>query len=762
MPAQARRVAATALSILVSTLLVAASAAALPPAPDSPQSPPAAQLPGSGEQPTDRFIVKFTHESQDDSRWRDDAYGAVGGDAGVVVEQLHETSLGTNVITTDRELGADQADAFLADLNALPGVEFAERDGRSRTASVPTDPYYAQQWDLASTAAGINMEKAWELSRGKGTVVAVVDTGIARHSDLEYPAIPGRLAKALPGYDMVSADDAAKNDFSTANDGDGRDPDPSDPGDWTTRFGQCDDDLPAEPSSWHGTHVAGTIAAVTGNGKGVAGVAPDASILPVRVLGVCGGYNSDIADGIIWAAGGSVPGVARKNKHRADVINLSLGGSGTCSRTYQAAIDFAVGKGIPVVVAAGNEYGKVSDSSPANCRNVIVVGAVTSAGARAAYSNYGSNVDVMAPGGDDPESLDPLGVLSTSNKGTKGPTTEAYAMDIGTSMATPHVAGTIALMLARNPTLTPAAVESLLKATARPLKCNIAHGCGAGIIDAGAAVRATLPPLKPSVPLISGTSRVGRVLSASTNAWGPAPVALAYRWYRAGNPIPLATASTYALLPADAGKAITVAVTGSKKGYSSLRKTSAPTTAVARGKLRTQIPRVDGTARVASKLTAVPGAWGSTPVTLSYRWYRSGKPITGATKKTYTLVGADAGKSLKLAVTGIKDGYSPSRQVSTPTGTVVKGKLTTTGPKTNGKAQVGSTLSISMKKWGPSPVALTYRWYRSGQQITGAKKKTYQVVRADAGKTLKVRVTGRKAGYATVARTSPSSPRVPR
>src|SRR5690606_31257016 len=157
-------------------------------------------------------------------------------------------------------------------------------------------------------------------THGNGVVVAVLDTGITRHGDLD--------ANVLPGYDFIS--DAGK-----ANDGDGRDNDPSDPGDWVT-LNQCPGGNRAENSSWHGTHVAGTIAAVTNNAKGVAGTAFGARILPVRVLGTCGGYDSDIADAIVWAAGGSVSGVPT-NANPAEVINLSLGGGGACGRTSQNA-----------------------------------------------------------------------------------------------------------------------------------------------------------------------------------------------------------------------------------------------------------------------------------------------------------------------------------------------------------------------------------------------------------------------------------------
>ncbi|TQT56673.1 S8 family serine peptidase [Xanthomonas perforans] len=205
--------------------------------------------------------------------------------------------------------------------------------------------------------------------------------------------------------------------------------------------------------------------------------------LGVSVLGRCGGSLSDIADAIIWASGGTVSGVPA-NPNAAEVINMSLGGGGTCSSTMQSAINGAVSRGTTVVVAAGNSAANVSGSLPANCANVIAVAATTSAGAKASYSNYGSGIDVSAPGS---------GILSTLNSGTTTPGNASYASYNGTSMAAPHVAGVVALVQSVAPTtLTPAAVETLLKNTARALPGACSGGCGAGIVDADAAVTAAI------------------------------------------------------------------------------------------------------------------------------------------------------------------------------------------------------------------------------------------------------------------------------
>jgi serine protease len=297
----------------------------------------------------------------------------------------------------------------------------------------------------------------------------VIDTGFRPHADL--------AANLVGGFDMIS-------DPFVANDGGGRDSNAIDPGDFNTA-GQCGTGSRAANSSWHGTHVSGTVAAVTNNGSGVAGVAFGAKVVPIRALGRCGGLLSDIADAIIWGSGGTVAGVPA-NANPARVLNLSLGGGGRCSATMQAAVNSARSRNTTVVVAAGNSNANASNSTPANCSGVVTVAAVGRNGGKASYSNFGTIVDVAAPGGDFRGSS-ANGVLSTLNNGATTPGADAFAFYQGTSMATPHVAGTVALMLSRNPSLTPTTVEQKLRATARafPATCN---QCGTGIVNARAAV----------------------------------------------------------------------------------------------------------------------------------------------------------------------------------------------------------------------------------------------------------------------------------
>ncbi|MCW0411834.1 hypothetical protein NB709_001710 [Xanthomonas sacchari] len=378
---------------------------------------------------------------------------------------LRRLAVGPEVVKASRPLDRAEAETLMRQIAADPNVEYVEVDQRMTIALTPNDPRLGDQWAFGTTNAGINVRSAWDKASGDGVVVAVIDTGITSHPDLN--------ANVLQGYDFIS-------DADSARDGDGRDSNPADEGDWAAA-GECYSGSPASNSSWHGTHVAGTIAAITNNGTGVAGTAFKAKILPVRVLGKCGGYTSDIADAITWASGGTVSGVPT-NQNPAEVINMSLGGSGTCSSTYQNAINGAVSRGTTVVVAAGNSSTNVSSSVPANCNNVIAVAATTSSRAKASYSNYGAGIDISAPGSN---------ILSTLNDGTTTPGNPSYASYNGTSMATPHVAGVVALMQSVAPTaLTPAQVESTIKNTAASFSCS--QGCGAGLLDANAAVTAAL------------------------------------------------------------------------------------------------------------------------------------------------------------------------------------------------------------------------------------------------------------------------------
>lgn len=385
------------------------------------------------------------------------------------MKHVRRMATGAHVMRLERSVSRVELNELMTEMASDPNIEYVEEDRLMQPLAIPSDPRYDDQWHYYEATGGLNLPEAWDVSTGSGAVVAVIDTGYTDHEDL--------VDNLLPGYDMIS------DDF-VGNDGDARDSDARDPGD-AISANECGYDHAASSSSWHGTHVAGTVAAAANNGVGGVGVAYDAQIVPVRALGKCGGYTSDIADAMIWAAGGSVTGVPT-NPYPADVLNLSLGGGGACDRTSQAAINTAVELGATVVIAAGNSAENVSNSSPANCSNVIAVAAVDRTGGSAFYTNFGDLVDIAAPGGD--QSTDTTnGVLSTLNSGADDPAGDTYAYYQGTSMATPHVAGAAALLYSIDPDITPAEVESLLKETSRsfPNTCRL---CGSGIVDATAAV----------------------------------------------------------------------------------------------------------------------------------------------------------------------------------------------------------------------------------------------------------------------------------
>ncbi len=377
----------------------------------------------------------------------------------------------------------DALAALAAQLQEDPSVRFADPVLHRYAKAVPNDPLYSSQWALWDPVGGVNAPAAWDLQTGSaGIVVGVVDTGTLPHSELS-----GRV---LPGYDFIS-------NPAYARDGDGRDANPRDEGTWNDE-GECFG-APAAASVWHGIHVSGIIAADTNNGAGIAGMDWGASLLPIRALGKCGGTDEDVFEGMFWAAGGGISGVPL-NLNPARVINMSLGGAGACPQAVQGAIDDALAMGTVVVVAAGNETDDADNFAPASCGGVITVGATNRRGDRSFYSNFGRRVDISAPGGDiapdfrfDPD----LAILSLWNGGATIPADDAFAYAMGTSMATPYVSGTVSLMLARNPTLTPGRVLSILQGSAREFpagsSCALGNLCGAGLLDAGIALASTPP-----------------------------------------------------------------------------------------------------------------------------------------------------------------------------------------------------------------------------------------------------------------------------
>jgi len=372
-------------------------------------------------------------------------------------------AVGPMVVRTDRALDPAEAEQLLRALAGHPDVDYVQTDALMQVALHPDHPRLGQQWGFGTTAASLDIRGAWDLATGRGQVVAVLDTGITAHPDLD--------GNILPGHDFIS-------DPDIAGDGDGRDGDASDVGDF----------FQGRRSSWHGTHVAGTVAALTDNGMGVAGTASGARVQPIRVLGRGGGFASDIADAMVWAAGVPVQGVP-DNPTPAKVLNLSLGSYGSCDPLTRSAIQMANANGATVVIAAGNSNDDVSRYRPANCPGAISVAATTAAGARAGFSNHGATMTIAAPGDT---------ILSTLNMGVNEPGLPGYAAYSGTSMAAPHVAGVVALMQSAAPRpLTSTQVAGILRATARPLPVPCPLGCGAGIASALGAVTMAIDGKEP-------------------------------------------------------------------------------------------------------------------------------------------------------------------------------------------------------------------------------------------------------------------------
>lgn len=406
------------------------------------------------------------------------------GGATVGIAEGQRLAVGADVIRLSRRLDSVEAATLMRQIAADPAVEYVEPPIRMRATAVPTDPrYQGEQWALkppSEDAGGMNLPAALDRSTGEGVVVAVLDTGVVRHPDLAANVLYDE------GYDFIT------DKVNSGRPSDGRVRGGYDTGDWV-EAGECPG-LDPSKSSWHGTHVAGTIAAVTNNNLGIAGVAPNAAILPVRVLGHCGGDSDDISDAIVWAAGGkTVPGVPA-HQQNVEVINMSLGASGptVCPNVYKDALAHAKARGVTVVVAAGNDSEDVTKwggvgTTMGNCSDdIIVVGGVKSGGGRYdegfSGSSHGHRVDVAAPA---------VAVLSTIDSGRREPVGPDYAKYTGTSMAAPHVAGLVALMQAAAETpLTPDQVKQMIMATARPFSIQQAKLNGRGIVDAEQAVLA--------------------------------------------------------------------------------------------------------------------------------------------------------------------------------------------------------------------------------------------------------------------------------
>lgn len=450
-------------------------------------------------------------------------------EAGLPTPTLRPNGRAAHHLSFGRLLDGAEALRLADALRARPEVEWVVPNERERRLVSPSDPLFARQWwlkpvsgtganALADRLRGVpGLQSAWTLTTGSpAAIVAVLDTGITDHPEL--------AAHVLPGYDFVS-------EVEYANDGTGRDADPSDPGDWVTEadksrnpvlFGKCD----VASSSWHGTAISGLIAAVSNNQEGVAAANLDGRVLPVRVAGKCGATVADIVDGMRWAAGLPVSGVPL-NAHPARIINVSFGGDAACNAAYQDAInEIALVKGAVVVAAAGNERGLVN--RPANCQGVIGVVAANRDGFKANYSSFGPQAVIATVGGDPVDDglwgdlLGDDGLLGADNSGSTTPSAPGYSRLFGTSFAAPVVSGAISLMLSANPNLTAEQIIAGVRLSARPhvtssriAACSTSNPgrclcttatCGAGLLNAEQAVRYALGPTTYVAPALTAVS----------------------------------------------------------------------------------------------------------------------------------------------------------------------------------------------------------------------------------------------------------------
>jgi len=482
-----------------------------------------AQTEAPEEPPARGLIVRLKQPVAHDSgrmesvRWRR-VLGEAGlsGSSGRREPRLRPVGRDQQLIEFEAPLSRSEATALREKLMARPEVDWVEPNVRERRLqAAPSDPLFAQQWWLqpvgGSNAHALQarlrgvagFQSAWLRANQAPVVVAVLDTGITSHPEL--------VGRVLPGYDFVS-------DVEYANDGNGWDADASDPGDWVSladqqRNPQAYAGCSIEDSSWHGSIVAGMVAANVDNGTGGAGIHWGAAILPVRVAGKCGAEVLDIVEGMRWAAGLPVAGVP-PNRNPARIINISFGGSAACGQAYQTVVDELRSQGVVVVAAAGNDWSS-TPARPASCNGVVGVAGLNRDGFKANYSNFGPQIAIAAVAGDDHDgawgsALADSGLVTLTNTGPTVPATGGYARLYGTSFAAPQVAGTIAHMLSLNPSLSDEQIVRGLRLSARPHvrspkigECSDANPgrcicstatCGAGILDAEQAmVYATMP-----------------------------------------------------------------------------------------------------------------------------------------------------------------------------------------------------------------------------------------------------------------------------
>ena len=529
----------------------------------------------AADEETSRVIVRFRDEAGGPARPMQlpmvhSRIGELAARQAVALGLARSVSDRTHALWLERPLRGRELDRVLRRLAADPSVEYAVADRRKYRAAVPNDPLFNQapetgQWWLTAPdstfVSAIDGPRAWDLTTGTpGIVVAVLDTGaMFDHPDLGRA---GEGGKFLPGFDFVGGGGGA-DAVKVANDGNGRDPDPSDPGDWIDSSDRRDplfSDCEISDSSWHGVHIAGIIGARSNNGTGGAGIGWNTPVLPVRVLGKCFGYDSDILAGMRWAAGLPVPG-APANPNPARVVNLSLGSLDECTAPYRSAVEELRAANVLLVAAAGNDSEKAV-AAPGNCPGVVSVTALRHVGTKVGFANFGPGITLAAPGGNcvnigiGQPCLYPI--ISAANDGARQPGAMIYGGKLGTSFSTPMVAGVAALMLSRDPLLTNDELIARLRLTSRVFpaadpallacsdaafmpdadgnlpndgQCNCtATSCGEGMLDAGRAVRAATNAVAVVFGPASETQGQSVSFDGSRSLPAPRQQLTSYRW----------------------------------------------------------------------------------------------------------------------------------------------------------------------------------------------------------------------------------------
>jgi serine protease len=539
--------------------------------------------------------------------------------AGLSMRKSRQLTPSMHVIFLKQTLYGIDVQTALTNLRADPAVQFADVDARRYALSLPDDPLFLPttgaggQWymqtpnqttgDLAATDA----VSAWGITTGNpSTVIADVDTGVLfNHPDLQRAGL-GSGGRLLPGYDFVGEDEnpstgLALGTYLIANDGDGWDPDPSDPGDWISSTDQQNTLFPASNcpianSSWHGTRVVGILGAITNNAVGIAGMTWGSWILPVRALGKCSGYDSDIIAGIEWAAGISVASQANPvpdNPYPANIINLSLGGPGSCITAYQIALTAVTNMGALVVVSAGNASGAVG--APANCSatipGIIAVAGLRNVGTKVGYSSFGPEVGISAPAGNCVNTVGAClkSIDTTTNLGTTVPGDNSYTNEtnsnLGTSFSAPIVSGIAGLMRSVNGNLTPKQLVARLESSATPFpvntlalpvcpasvtgteecQCPPSGECGTGMVNALSAVNAALNPIAAVSFPASYAANSSVIFNAGSSAAACNRSIQSYAWTTSGSLTILSGASSAQVTVTGSG-ALTLTVTDSQGG----------------------------------------------------------------------------------------------------------------------------------------------------------------------------------------------------